>query len=197
MPKVQSQYPFPRIRSVDRSLVAGTNLDEGLVALATRTTDLTSKRQLSVLLVEHLLHRRARQKKGESHLASRRLALSDKVIATMAVQMLRCCLDAEGSLPAELVRLFAVLHNLEVPANDHSHAEWKKSAAASFMGFHPDASLREVARLVGVAPNTLRTWTKDPGFIDSVQTIRYFAERGLARPIWFPNETLNRSPRKR
>ncbi len=197
MKQTRSSYPFPRIREIHRSLYEGSGLDEKTIALATRTTDLPSKNALSAELTERLIRRRARQRSGETQLAARRKALSDRTIATFAVNMLFCCMG-RFALPPELVRLFAVLHNLESPANDQEHAQWKPTAAVTFFGFHPDASIREVARLIDVAPNTLRAWMRRPEFMESIERVRYFAGPGGGfTPLWLQNEILNRPPRKR
>jgi hypothetical protein len=180
-------YPFPQFRSVERSTYRGVDLDETLVALATCSGDRESVRRLSLVLADSLLNRRAKRRQGETHLVSRHRALSDTAIATMAVNMLAGCLFSKAPPPPELVRLFVVLHNLEVPANDEKHDLWKVPAAINYIARHPEASIRQVARLVSVSPNTLRAWMKDLDFTSDVERIRGLLMHGIKiAPIWYP-----------
>ena len=181
-----ARYPFSRLRSLDLKAFEGAHdLDLTTLQLAACSDHRSAKSLASDQLTMHLLKSKEKRKSGATHLVNRGRSLSPQLIATAAVHILHACYGAQQPPPAELVHLFAVLHNLEVRGRGQLDSEESWCVVATYVAMHPKASLREIAKAADVSVNTVRAWRRQPRFDNWVRMCERAITAGYT-PIWLP-----------
>jgi transcriptional regulator with XRE-family HTH domain len=183
-PRANPIYPYERFRFADGALAARCGLPEQLVAMATATADREAIVQLSHLVAERLHMRSDVRKSGETAPVRRRKvpALSDLV--TVAVNMLLVCHAGNVAPPAELVRVFVIMHGLGAPPARGSQDRISQNKVLSYLVEHPNASLRATSLATKVPVSTIRHWRADPDFQSTLAGLQAAQRRGWFRGIW-------------
>jgi len=157
-------------------VIAQWNLDPALVTMAAYTTDLNSKIQLSALLLDLVKKRQTMRRAGQTHLRKCSDLAPESAIKSMAVTMLGAC---TAPPPPELTRLIAALLGMEGRKNTAMRSKFQWRLALRYLVENPDASDRQVAKVAGVAPNTVGKWRSDPQFSGLVAELRARIREGV------------------
>ena len=109
-------------------------------------------------------------------------AFSDLVI--LAVNMLMVCHAAGFAPPAELARLFVLLHGLEARPGNGVQDRVSRNRVLTYYMLHPEASLREASRTTKVPVTTIRHWRTDPEFQETLAGMQEAHRRWGFQSIW-------------
>jgi hypothetical protein len=141
----------------------------------------SSVRLLSGALIT-LIEDRSKLQQKKSTVVSNKEAISDATVRQLSAAMLDACED-EDSFPTELLEL--VRHQLigsrrwsaieesgnlvEIGIDDDNGPD-QKTKAAMYLAAFPDASYRQVAKIVGNDHTTIRLWQQEKLFQDSIRS---------------------------
>jgi transcriptional regulator with XRE-family HTH domain len=178
------EYPYERFRFADGALAKRCGLPEELVGLATATADREAIIELSSILAERLQRRSAVRKSGEAAPVRRGMVAAYSDVAILAVNMLMVCFAARFTLPAELARLFVLLHGLEEPPGPGPYARVRKNQVLTYYTLNPEASLRAASRATKVPVTTIRHWQADPEFRATLAGMQAAHSLGCFTSIW-------------
>jgi hypothetical protein len=132
--------------------------------------------ELALRLMEALIEREKIEKRGGSHLQSRRIAISDSLVDFMIVAMMEATEAWDSPIPRSLVVL--ARERLCGTAPDR-HKEFlriqrrRDAIALAALKFpRGRVSVRKIASLMGVEPSTIIRWFPDGDFQEQVDQFR-------------------------
>jgi hypothetical protein len=139
--------------------------------------DAESISEVSLQLMEKIIERNQRQKAGETHLVARKASIPDKLVDWI----INCALDAlswndEPSIPRDLIVLIRERlggSNPEYEKASRTH-EMRWSAiifGAQLMATGQKPSFRSLAKIMRVAPSTVKRWFPKGEFEEEIKTV--------------------------
>jgi hypothetical protein len=121
--------------------------------------------------------------------------LPQSVISELAADLLEGCHDNGVPPGLELTLLIRELLSASKQKSGMSRKVRQREDAIFALALHPEIGVRELAKIVGVAPSTVSKWIRDDQeFMQWVGEIRGYIERDRALGLWPPNPMWKRGP---
>jgi hypothetical protein len=150
-----------KIRPLDLKPFEKLGIDAARLIFAAGVGDVARIDRVATELINHVELARKLSEAGESATVARGKAISKINLQLAAVHLLDRCHRAGLPPPSNLVWLNALIWRLDIPSNQRIKKAEKRVKAIEYLIDHPGASNREIARAVGVAPNTVGFWNRE------------------------------------
>ncbi len=156
------------------------------LVVSTMDADPAAIAELSLQIMEKLIQADALEKSGETHLASRQVAVPDKLIEWLIKMMLDALSwNDDLYLPRELIVLIRErLGGASSEYEDATRTNRLRSNAidigAQIRATGQKPSFRRIGKILGVSASTVNRWFPNGEFLEEVERqYRHFAESGM------------------